>query len=127
MTASILLVDDDRTLLSALRRTLVDHFEITTASSGAEALGLFRSGQSFDCVVSDMKMPHMDGLQLVTEITRNWPHIPCIILTGNQDEETLQRIAIHGSVVQLLNKPTLGEELVAAIKQAIVPVQTTSA
>ncbi len=119
MAARVLLVDDEPTLLRAIKRLLLDRFDVTTASSGEEALSILRSAEPFDCVVSDMKMPQMDGLELVVQIVEHWPTTVCIILTGNQDEDTLNRISNSNAVFRLLNKPTPGDELIAAIETAV--------
>lgn len=119
MASRVLLVDDEPTLLRAIKRLLILHFDVTTALSGEEALATLRTQPPFDCVISDMKMPQMDGLELVSQIAQDWPGTPCIILTGNQDEDTLQRISSTETVFRLLNKPTTGDELIAAIENAI--------
>ncbi len=120
MAARVLLVDDEPTLLRAIKRLLLDRFDVTTASSGEEALSILRSAEPFECVVSDMKMPQMDGLELVVQIVEHWPATVCIILTGNQDEDTLNRISNSNAVFRLLNKPTPGNELIAAIENAVL-------
>ncbi len=55
------------------------------------ALRLMDEQAPFACVVSDMKMPQMDGVELVTRIKQRWQGMACIILTGNQDEATITR------------------------------------
>ena len=120
MAARVLLVDDEPTLLRAIKRLLIYRFDVTTASSGEEALSILRSAEPFDCVISDMKMPQMDGLELVQQIVEQWPATVCIILTGNQDEDTLNRISNSNAVFRLLNKPTPGDELIAAIESAVL-------
>lgn len=122
MPARILLVDDDCSLLRALRRTLYEQFEVCTASSGFEALERFTSEGPFDCLVTDLKMPLMDGAELVRQVCLQNKQIPCIILSGNQDEESLERAKQSAGTVQLLGKPITKQELIAAIHRAISPM-----
>ena len=58
----VLLVDDEENLLSGLKRQLRDRFDITTATSGAAALQVVASSEPFAVVVSDMRMPGLDGV-----------------------------------------------------------------
>ena len=119
MSDPVLLVDDDPTLLRAVKRSLEDEFEVFTASSGADALALLESGQSISVVVSDMKMPQMDGVELVLKIRERWPLIPCIILTGNQDEDSMTRVVEVAKAFKLLNKPSPRAELIQGIQSAL--------
>lgn len=119
MPARVLLVDDDCSLLRALRRTLYEQFDVSTASSGFEALEIFRHDGPFDCLVTDLKMPQMDGAELVRQISQLNSQTPCIILSGNQDEDSLERARASGLSVQLLGKPITKQELIAAIHQVI--------
>ena len=78
----ILCVDDEPNILSSLRRLLRPHgYQIVVASSGAEGLQLME-GQSFDLVVSDMRMPEMDGARFLELVRARWPDTVRILLTG---------------------------------------------
>ncbi len=81
----ILLVDDNLNGLAA-RRTVLEELghKITAASSGAEALEQF-THQKFDLVVTDYKMPRMDGLELIREIRSTTPEMPIILVSGFVD------------------------------------------
>ncbi len=73
----------------------------------------------FACVVSDMKKPQMDGVELVTRIRQRWQSMACIILTGNQDEKTIARASEIARVDRLLHKPCPRNELIEAINHVI--------
>lgn len=115
----ILLVDDDVTLLRAVARSLGDEFELDTAESGMDALQKLENEGPFSVVVSDVKMPKMDGIELVCQIRKRWPEIVCIILTGNQDEDTAHRATEVAKVFRMLNKPSPRDELVQVIEEAL--------
>lgn len=86
----ILFVDDEPMVLKGLQRTLRkmrDEWEMTFSSSSREALDVLDSG-SFDVIVSDLRMPEMDGMQLLAEVKRKHPQVVRIILSGQVEQET---------------------------------------
>jgi len=91
--ARILLVDDNAHGLSARRCVLEElGYRITTAASGADALDQFHR-QAFDLVVTDFKMPRMDGVELIARLRKQAPGLPIILISGfvdslGLDEET---------------------------------------
>ena len=119
MADRVLFVDDDPALLRAICRSLDETYDIETAPSGTDALRLMDEQAPFACVVSDMKMPQMDGVELVTRIKQRWQDMACIILTGNQDDATISRASEIARVDRLLHKPCPRNELIEAIDQVI--------
>ncbi|MGE5489431.1 MAG: response regulator [bacterium] len=84
-TARILLVDDNRLGLAARKALLEEQsYDVTTATEGQEALGLFTTGH-FDVVVTDFRMPRMNGLKLIAEIRARSPETPIILISGYAD------------------------------------------
>jgi CheY-like chemotaxis protein len=97
--AKILLVDDNANGLSARQAVLEElGHRITTASSGAEALELF-SRQKFDLVVTDFRMPKMDGLELIVRLRKSAPEIPIILISGFVDALGLSESSTGADVV----------------------------
>jgi putative nucleotidyltransferase with HDIG domain len=85
----ILFVDDEPMVLKGLQRTLRklrDEWEMAFTSSSKEALDILDSG-SFDVIVSDLRMPEMDGAQLLTEVKNRHPQVVRIILSGQVEQE----------------------------------------
>ena len=116
----ILFVDDEPNALDGLRRLLRflrQEFELCFAESGEKALQLFEE-RTFDVVVSDMRMPGMDGADLLAEIQRRHPHAVRIMLTGQADDASTLRII--GVVHQFLAKPCDTEKLKSTILRASV-------
>lgn len=111
----VLFVDDEPNVLEGLRRALRSQraeWEICFAASGAAALDQLAQHE-FDVVVSDMRMPGMDGIALLGEIQRRYPHTARIVMSGQtEDEAALRSVAVAH---QFLSKPCE----TAAIKQAI--------
>jgi HD-like signal output (HDOD) protein len=114
----ILFVDDEPKLLDGLKRSLRpmrNEWNMTFVASGEEALKELARA-SFDVVISDMRMPGMDGAQLQNEVQRRYPHVVRIILSGHSDQDMIfQSIsATH----QFLAKPCDAEQLKATIHRA---------
>ncbi|PYT11879.1 MAG: response regulator [Acidobacteria bacterium] len=97
--ARILLVDDNAHGLSA-RKTVLEELghRISTASSASEALDQF-SGQKFDLVVTDYKMPRMDGLELIRQMRKEDPDVPIILVSGYVDSLGLNERSTGADVV----------------------------
>jgi CheY-like chemotaxis protein len=84
-TARILLVDDNAHGLTARRAVLEElGHKIVTASNGADALELF-SESKFELVVTDYKMPRMDGLELIKRLRKHTPDVPIVLVSGFVD------------------------------------------
>ncbi len=114
----ILFVDDEPNILDGLKRMLRSmrkEFDLQFAENGKEALAIMESTE-FDVVVSDMRMPGMDGAQLLTEIQERHPYSIRIMLTGECQEESILRTV--GVVHQFLNKPCEPEHLKAVLLRA---------
>ncbi|MDK2807566.1 MAG: hypothetical protein PWP24_299, partial [Clostridiales bacterium] len=88
---TILLVDDERPILKAFQRIFMDtDYEILTANSAMEALGLLTSNK-VHMIISDMRMPEMDGYELLEKVKLLYPSIIRIILSGYSDETAVLR------------------------------------
>lgn len=82
----ILFVDDEPNILQGIERALYhrcDEWEVVTSDTGAEALELIDEEGDFDIVVSDMRMPSMSGLQLLTRLHAEYPHVLRVVLSGH--------------------------------------------
>ncbi|PLX60615.1 MAG: hypothetical protein C0630_14285 [Sedimenticola selenatireducens] len=126
VTERILLVDDEPLILSGYRRGLGKQFSIDTATSGAEALELFdRTGDNpYAVVVSDMRMPEMDGVELLKRLTVSHPQAIRIMLTGNSDQQTAMDAVNQGHVFKFLTKPCSAAALREALDEALVQYRT---
>jgi HD-like signal output (HDOD) protein/CheY-like chemotaxis protein len=115
----ILFVDDEPpvlTLLQNLLRLANPLWQCAFAASGTQALQLIQA-QPFDVVVSDMRMPEMSGLQLLTQVRDNWPRTARLILTGYTDVEL--GIQSLGVVHQFLAKPFTLTSLQSVLNQIL--------
>ncbi len=118
MKKRILFVDDERKVLDGLRRTLLSmrsEWEMEFAASGQEALEVMK-GKTFHVVVTDMRMPGMDGCQLFEQLKNLHPEVVRIILSEYSDRDLLLNSA--GLIHQFLAKPCDAEALKTTITRA---------
>ncbi len=119
-TTQILLVDDDVTLLQALPQALylrMDGVGVDTCDSALEALKQIQE-QEYDAIVSDIKMPGMDGLTLLAQIQALRPETPTLLITGH-GEHDLAIQALRGGAYDFIQKPIDRDYVVAALRRAI--------
>jgi len=118
MSKRILFVDDEPMVLSGIQRSLRSmraEWDVEVATGGAEALEMM-ARSPFDVVVSDMRMPGMDGAQLLDRIKTQFPRTVRFVLSGQSDRETILRSI--GPSHQYLSKPCDVEELKQKINHA---------
>jgi FixJ family two-component response regulator len=112
MAEKILLVDDDSNILDGFRRTLSRDFLIETSQGGELALKSVSTNGPYAVVVADMRMPGMDGIQLLSRIKALSPDTIRIMLTGHADVDTATNAINEGSIFRFLSKPC-GKELMS--------------
>lgn len=116
----VLFVDDNQSILAALRRNLRKRFEIETAESGEEGLRILGEGRPFAAVVSDMKMHGMSGIEFLERAANLVPRCVRVMLTGNADQQTAIDAVNRGKVSKILCKPCSVEELARCLDSAII-------
>jgi response regulator RpfG family c-di-GMP phosphodiesterase len=115
----ILCVDDNENVLASYQRCLRDHFKVDVAINAPSALRLLNTNGPYAVVVSDMHMPSIDGIRLLTQVKKDHPQCVRIMLTGDTD----QRIAIgavnEGSIFRFLTKPCPPDVLMKALDDGV--------
>ncbi len=114
----VLLVDDEPNVLDGYRRQLRKQFDIVTALGGASALQVLRDVTPA-VIVSDMRMPEMDGVELLKRVQEASPNTVRMMLTGNADQETAIRAVNEGSIFRFMSKPCPPEALAGALSAGI--------
>ncbi|GER91970.1 hybrid sensor histidine kinase/response regulator [Dictyobacter vulcani] len=117
--AYILIVDDDTALLQALPQALylrMPGAKVDTSDTAMDALELIKAND-YDAIVSDIKMPGMDGLVLLSKIQELRPDIPTLLITGHGDHR-LAIQALRGGAYDFIQKPIDREYFVAALRRA---------
>ena len=101
----VLLVDDEENILKALTRSLKRlPVDIVTAASGVEALQLM-DNTGVDLIISDMRMPEMDGAEFLSQVTERAPQTIRFLLTGHSDVKDVVRAVNEGKIHHYLTKP----------------------
>jgi response regulator RpfG family c-di-GMP phosphodiesterase len=117
----VILVDDDPNILAGYVRHLRKGLSVDVAQGGAQALEIMAKQGPYAVVVSDLKMPGMDGIELLKRVTEAWPDTVRIMLTGFADVDNAIAAVNEGHVFRFLTKPcgieTLARALAEAIKQ----------
>lgn len=119
MRPRILCVDDEPRVLSGLRQVLFRSFDITAAAGGEAALALIDRGEQFEVVVSDLRMPQMNGATFLAEMRKRRPDITRLLLTGHADIEAAVAAVNTGQIFRFLSKPCPPDELAAALNDAV--------
>lgn len=115
----ILFVDDEAHILSSFKRELGKQYNIETANSGAEALVRISTDGPYAVVISDQKMPEMDGIELLSRIQETSPDTARIMLTGYADLNTAIEAVNQGHIFRFLTKPCPPDTLALAIESGI--------
>ncbi len=115
----VLIVDDEPRLLMAVKRALHGRFDIDIAQSGKEGLEKIKKANNYAVVISDLKMPVMDGIQFLSRVKEVSPDTVRIMLTGFAELDTAIEAINSGNVFRFLTKPCSTETLASAIEAAI--------
>lgn len=115
---TVLCVDDEANILSALKRMLrAAGYCVVTAGDGAQAL-LRLAEMPIDIVISDMRMPGMDGAALLEQVQQRWPGVARLLLTGHADMGATVAAINRGRILRYLHKPWDEHELLGALTEA---------
>jgi response regulator RpfG family c-di-GMP phosphodiesterase len=116
---TLLFVDDEASILSALRRLFRPvGYRILTAEGGVEALDILGK-EEVDLVVSDMRMPNMDGAAFLREVRARWPGVVRLLLTGYSDISSTIDAINHGEIYRYISKPWNDDEILHTVKDAL--------
>jgi len=116
MNESILCVDDEPCVLQAYQRALRKHFIIEVAFGGEEALKTIAQKGPYAVIVADMRMPGMNGIQLLVKTREIAPHTVRMMLTGNADQQTALDAVNEGHIFRFMTKPCPPELFAKALE-----------
>jgi response regulator RpfG family c-di-GMP phosphodiesterase len=116
---TLLFVDDESSILSSLKRLFRPHgYKVLTAGGGAEGLAVLEK-ENIDLVVSDMRMPEMDGAHFLEQVRNRWPQVVRILLTGYADVSSTIAAINRGEIYRYVAKPWDDNEIVLTIRDAL--------
>ena len=115
----VLCVDDEPNILSALRRLLrPSGYRVLVAEGGAEGLELMATEQ-VDLVISDMRMPNMDGAAFLAAVKAGWPDVVRILLTGYADMASTIDAINRGEIFRYVTKPWVDSDMLLTLRQGL--------
>ncbi len=117
--AKILIVDDDEAILALYSEELAKHFEIKCASSAQAGLALLDRDGPFTAVISDMRMPEMNGAEFLGHVAERAPDTMRMVLTGYTDLDSAMQAINAGHVYRFISKPVPLYDLVDSIQDAV--------
>jgi len=126
-TASVLCVDDEARVLDGLKLTLRHGFKVATATSGAQGLAMLKEMDGAAVVISDMRMPAMDGATFLTHVRKHWPDATRLLLTGETGRDAAVAAVNEGQIFRFLTKPCAPEKLLVAVEAAVRQHQLVTA
>jgi two-component system NtrC family sensor kinase len=116
----ILCVDDEENVLRSLKRLFLDsEYEIFIATSGDEGLEILRRTENIQIVISDYRMPKMNGVDFLKEVYKRWPDTIRIVLSGYADTSSIVEAINVGHIYKFIPKPWNDAELKVAISNAL--------
>jgi response regulator RpfG family c-di-GMP phosphodiesterase len=114
----ILCVDDEPNILASLRRLFRGQgYEVQTRESGQAGLELLES-ERFDLVISDMRMPEMDGVEFLEQVRQRWPDTLRLLLTGHADVRLILDAINRGEIYRYITKPWDENDILLMVRHA---------
>jgi response regulator RpfG family c-di-GMP phosphodiesterase len=127
MTTRILCVDDDSNILLGYQRTLRKQFQIEVALGGAEGLAAVRDQGPYAVIVADMRMPGMNGVELLAKVREIAPDTVRIMLTGNADQQTALEAINEGHIFRFMTKPCPPQDFADALQAGLLQYRLIAA
>lgn len=119
MTEKILVIDDEMDMLMMLRMLIEDNTDHSVETTNNPSEGLKRlSDESFDLVITDLKMPGIDGMELFAEIRKSVPHLPVILITAYGSQEVADE-AIREGISDFITKPFKKDRILFSIQRSL--------
>ena len=114
--ATILICDDEEGIRESLKLVLGDHYNLTTVDSGEMVLKVLSQSKDIKLILLDIKMPKLNGLDLLSEIKKKFPKVKIIMVTGYKSVETAAEATRLGACGYIV-KPFKSEEILETVKK----------
>ncbi|MEM6735625.1 MAG: response regulator [Bacteroidota bacterium] len=116
---TILYVDDDYFNITLFEFNFKNQFNIVNANSGMEALRLIEENSKISSIVSDVRMPEMNGIELISRVKELRPDLPCFLLTGYGGSQEVIEAIEKNLIVGYFSKPFDKETVIRTLKSTI--------
>jgi DNA-binding NtrC family response regulator len=119
MAETILIVDDELDMLELLELIILDktRYRVSTTNNPLEALQML-ANQSFDLLITDLRMPALGGLEVIREVREKYPDLPVIVITAYGSSESAEE-AIRAGAYDYITKPFRKEHILISIERAM--------
>mgnify|MGYP001558900879 CR=1 FL=1 len=118
MSEKILICDDEEGIRESLKLILCDHYDLVAVDSGEQALHTLANAKDIKVALLDIKMPRVNGLDVLQEIKSKYPKVKIIMVTGYRSVETAAEAARLGASGYII-KPFKAEEILEVVKRNI--------
>lgn len=116
---TLLFVDDETNILSSLKRLFRPHgYHIVTATGARDGLDILQN-QKVDLIISDMRMPEIDGATFLSQVAERWPDIVRILLTGYSDITSTISAINEGRIYKYISKPWEDNDIILSVRRAL--------
>ena len=113
----VLMAEDEKLAAEVLEEALVDAgFEVLAANDGQEALDLASNGAGFDLLLTDLKMPRLDGKELIARLRAERPDLPVVVMTGYPPPDGAVSLQAGPGPLRLLTKPVGIKRVIDALR-----------
>lgn len=120
MKTTILFVDDEVINLYVLEKRFQSDYNVIIAESAEEALEkINETKEELRAIISDMRMPGMDGLQFIEKVKQEKPDLPCFLLTGYDYSPKINEALASKTIIHLFKKPFEYQEIYSKLKEVI--------
>ncbi len=117
--ATVLCVDDEPNILKSLTRLFrAGGFQVMTAPGGAEGIALLEH-ERVDVVISDMRMPGMDGVEFLEQVQQRWPQVVRLLMTGYSDINAVIGAVNRGNIYRYITKPWDDHDIILIVRQSM--------
>lgn len=116
----ILIVEDDSSLCNLLKKIMEQTYEVEAFTNSLDAWDWLSAGNFPDLIITDFKMPHVDGLELIEHIRTSgiFQEIPAIILTGQSDPDLAEK-KLQWDINAIVSKPFKPDHLIETVDEAL--------
>jgi len=120
MEKKILFVDDERSVLSSIKRVFIDtDYDLYFGCGGEEAVKILENEKDIAVIVSDMRMPGMDGIAFLDKVHEICPHALCMVLSAYSDLDSIMKAVNEGHIWRFITKPWNEKDLLLAVSNAL--------
>ncbi len=115
---NVLYIDDEPSNVFLFKINFKNKFNVLTAHSGQQGLEMLKNNPSTDVVITDMRMPGMDGIEFVKVAKKDFPGVTFFLLTGFDETENISQALEKGLIYKFFRKPIILKDIEASIMEA---------